>query len=143
MIGVKAEPRGRDRRLRWPEVVGRRGAAEVFVEANRFGANYSLEIASADGNDVITSIRTCFAVTRSISSVEFADTVVVVGGDTLVGSSIDPALVEALKTVPARTGVWHRYVRVGSSWPRPDCSTAGVRPRIGGTPDAWPEPFSI
>jgi transcriptional regulator GlxA family with amidase domain len=79
------------------------GPAEVFVEANRFGANYSLEIASVDGNDVITSIGTRFAVTRSISSIESADTVVVAGGDALVGKPIDPALVEALKTVPART----------------------------------------
>ncbi len=79
------------------------GPAEVFAEANRFGAHYSLQIASVDGCDVTTSIGTRFAVTRSISSVESADTVVVAGGDDLVGRPIDPALVEALKSVPART----------------------------------------
>ncbi|MCV7074634.1 GlxA family transcriptional regulator [Mycobacterium szulgai] len=79
------------------------GPAEVFAEANRFGASYVLEIASVDGRDVITSIGTRFAVTRSISSIESADTVVVAGGDDLVGRPIDPALVEALKTVPPRT----------------------------------------
>jgi transcriptional regulator GlxA family with amidase domain len=79
------------------------GPAEVFSEANRFGANYSLVIASVDGSDVTTSIGTRFAVTRSISSIESADTVLVAGGDNLVGRPIDPALVEALKSVPART----------------------------------------
>jgi transcriptional regulator GlxA family with amidase domain len=79
------------------------GPAEVFAEANRFGANYSLQIASVDGRDVTTSIGTRFAVTGRISSIDSADTVVVAGGDVLVGRPIDPALVEALKTVPSRT----------------------------------------
>ena len=79
------------------------GPAEVFAEANRFGANYALEIASVDGREVTTSIGTRFPVTGSISSIDSADTVVVAGGDGLVGRPIDPALVEALKTVPART----------------------------------------
>jgi transcriptional regulator GlxA family with amidase domain len=79
------------------------GPAEVFAEANRFGANYSLEIASVDGHDVTTSIGTRFAVTTRISSIDSADTVIVAGGDNLVGQPIDPALVEAVRTVPART----------------------------------------
>jgi transcriptional regulator GlxA family with amidase domain len=79
------------------------GPAEVFAEANRFGANYSLEIASVDGRDVTTSIGTRFSVTGRISAIESADTVMVAGGDNLVGQPIDPALIEALKTVPART----------------------------------------
>ncbi len=79
------------------------GPAEVFAEANRFGANYSLEFASVDGRDVTTSIGARFPVTGSISSIDSADVVVVAGGDDLVGRPIDPALVEALKTVPNRT----------------------------------------
>lgn len=79
------------------------GPAEVFAEANRFGANYALQIASVDGRDVTTSVGTRFPVDGRISSFESADTVVVAGGDNLVGRPIDPALVEALKTVPART----------------------------------------
>lgn len=79
------------------------GPAEVFVEANRFGARYQLMIASVDGHDVITSIGTRFAVTSSIASIEAADTVVVAGGDQLVGRPIDPALVEALKSMRTRT----------------------------------------
>ncbi|AFS16047.1 Transcriptional regulator, AraC family protein [Mycobacterium intracellulare subsp. intracellulare MTCC 9506] len=79
------------------------GPAEVFAEPNRFGARYSLEIASVDGRDVTTSIGTRFAVTCPLSALESVDTVMVAGGDTLIGRPIDPALIEALKTVPGRT----------------------------------------
>jgi transcriptional regulator GlxA family with amidase domain len=78
------------------------GAAEVFAEANRFGADYQLKIASVDGRDVTTSIGTSLAVTDRISSIDSADTVIVAGGDNLVGQAIDPALVEAVKSVPER-----------------------------------------
>jgi transcriptional regulator GlxA family with amidase domain len=79
------------------------GPAEVFTEANRFGANYSLHVASVDGCDVMTSIGIRLPVTGQVSSFEFPDTVVVAGGHGLVGQPIDPALVEALKTVSGRT----------------------------------------
>jgi len=79
------------------------GAAEVFAEANRFGTDYQLKIASVNGRDVTTSIGTSLAVTDRISSIEFADTVMVAGGDNLVGRAIDPALVEAVRSVPGRT----------------------------------------
>jgi transcriptional regulator GlxA family with amidase domain len=79
------------------------GPAEVFAEANRFGAAYRLKVASVDGRDVTTSIGTRFAVSDRIAAIESADTVLVAGGDDLVGRPIDPALVEALKTVPQRT----------------------------------------
>jgi transcriptional regulator GlxA family with amidase domain len=79
------------------------GPAEVFAEANRFGANYRIKIASVDGCDVTTSIGTGFAVTDRIASIESADTILVAGGDGLIGRPIDPALVDALKTVPAKT----------------------------------------
>ncbi|SKY84905.1 Putative transcription regulator, AraC family [Mycobacteroides abscessus subsp. bolletii] len=38
------------------------GPAEVFAEANRFGANYRLVVASVDGRDVSTSIGSPFSV---------------------------------------------------------------------------------
>ena len=85
------------------------GPAEVFAEANRFGADYQLKIASVDGRDVTTSIGTGFAVTDRIASIESADTVLVAGGDGLVGRPIDPALVNALKNVPSRT---HRLASI-------------------------------
>ncbi|MGY4648452.1 transcriptional regulator GlxA family with amidase domain [Mycobacterium sp. URHB0021] len=78
------------------------GPAEVFAEANRFGAEYRLVIASVDGRDVTTSIGSSFAVTTRIDAVERADTALVSGGDELVGRPIDPALVDALTALQPR-----------------------------------------
>ncbi|MCV7206882.1 AraC family transcriptional regulator [Mycolicibacterium peregrinum] len=79
------------------------GPAEVFAEANRFGADYRLRFASVDGADVITSIGTRFAVTDRIAEIDRVDTVLVSGGDNLVGRPIDPSLVAALRDMPTRT----------------------------------------
>ncbi|MDF3335790.1 GlxA family transcriptional regulator [Mycolicibacterium septicum] len=79
------------------------GPAEVFAEANRFGADYRLRIASVDGADVTSSIGTRFAVTDRIAEINDADTVLVTGGDDLVGRPIDPGLVAALRDLPTRT----------------------------------------
>ena len=57
------------------------GAGEVFAEANRFGADYDLKIASVDGRDVTTSIGTRLGVTDAISAIESADTIMVAGSD--------------------------------------------------------------
>lgn len=79
------------------------GAGEVFAEANRFGADYRLKIASVDGGDVVTSIGTRLGVTDAICSIESADTVMVAGSDHLPRRPIDPALVEAVRSVAGRT----------------------------------------
>jgi transcriptional regulator GlxA family with amidase domain len=79
------------------------GAGEVFAEANRFGADYRLKIASVDGRDVTTSIGTRLGVTDALSSIECADTVMVAGSDDLPRRAIDPDLVEAIKAVAGRT----------------------------------------
>lgn len=79
------------------------GAAEVFAEANRFGGNYQLKIASVDGRDVTTSIGTRLGVTDSISSITSADTVLVAGSDDLPRQAIDPALVDAVGSVAVHT----------------------------------------
>jgi transcriptional regulator GlxA family with amidase domain len=79
------------------------GAGEVFAEANRFGANYQLKIASLDGRDVTTSIGTRLGVTDAISTIGSADTVLVGGSDNLPRRPIDPELVEAIKSVAGRT----------------------------------------
>lgn len=79
------------------------GPAEVFAEANRFGADYRLRIASVDGADVTTSIGTTFAVTDRIAEIDAADTVLVSGGDNLVGRPIPSELVASLRDLPART----------------------------------------
>lgn len=79
------------------------GAGEVFIEANRFGADYRLRIASVDGRDVMSSIGTRLGVTDRLSAIESADTVLVAGSDTLPARAIDPALVEAVRAVAARS----------------------------------------
>lgn len=79
------------------------GAGEVFAEANRFGGDYQIKIVSVDGRDVTTSIGVCLGVTDSIASIEAADTVLVAGSDNLPARAIDPALVEAVKSVAGRT----------------------------------------
>src|ERR1700739_897280 len=79
------------------------GAGEVSAEANRFGADYRLKIASVDGRDVTTSIGTRLGVTDAISSINAADTVMVAGSDDLPRRAIDPLLVEAIKSVAGRT----------------------------------------
>jgi transcriptional regulator GlxA family with amidase domain len=79
------------------------GAGEVFAEANRFGADYRIRIASVDGRDVTTSIGTRLGVTDAISSIESADTVMVAGSDNLPRRAIEPELVEAIKSVAGRT----------------------------------------
>jgi transcriptional regulator GlxA family with amidase domain len=79
------------------------GPAEVFSEANRFGASYRVVMASVVGQDVATSVGTRMAVATSIGSVESADTAVVSGGDDLVGLPIDPELVAAVKDLRSRT----------------------------------------
>jgi transcriptional regulator GlxA family with amidase domain len=79
------------------------GAGEVFAEANRFGADYRLTIASVDGRDVTTSIGTRLGVTNAISSIESADTVIVAGSDDLPRRAIDPELVAAITSVAGRT----------------------------------------
>lgn len=79
------------------------GAGEVFVEANRFGADYRLKVASLDGRDVTTSIGTRLGVTDAIASIESADTILVAGSDHLPRRPVDPALVEAVRSVSARS----------------------------------------
>jgi transcriptional regulator GlxA family with amidase domain len=79
------------------------GPAEVFSEANLFGAAYRLMFASVDGQDVTTSIGTRLAVSGRVADVKSADTVLVAGGDKLVGRPIDSALVDAVKNLPPRT----------------------------------------
>lgn len=96
------------------------GAGEVFVEANRFGADYELKIASVDGRDVTSSIGTRLGVTDSIASIESADTVMVAGSDDLPRRPIDPELVEAITSLGAESSAGvdlHGLVRPGPGGP--------------------------
>ncbi|OZC63550.1 AraC family transcriptional regulator [Rhodococcus sp. 15-725-2-2b] len=80
------------------------GPSEVFAEANRFGARYRLRFASLGGVEVTTSLGTPFAVTDALGSIDDVDTVIVAGGDDLVGRPIDPHLVTAVGDLARRTG---------------------------------------
>ncbi|WP_179963930.1 GlxA family transcriptional regulator [Mycolicibacterium parafortuitum] len=79
------------------------GAAEVFTEANRFGADYRIKVASVDGGDVRTSVGIRLGVTDSIGSIASADTVLVAGSDEFPSRAIDPELVEAVRALAGRT----------------------------------------
>ena len=80
------------------------GPAEVFAEANRFGADYRHRYASPSGQAVTTSIGTTFAVDLAASDVGIddgngtsgrVDTVVVSGGDDLPVKPIPSELLAA------------------------------------------------
>jgi len=79
------------------------GAGEVFAEANRFGADYRIKIASVDGRDVMTSIGIRLGVTDIATSIESADTVLVAGSDHLPARAIHPELIEAVSALAGRT----------------------------------------
>lgn len=79
------------------------GPAEVFSEANLFGAAYRLMFASVDGQDVTTSTGAQLAVGGRMADIKSADTVLVAGGDELVGRPINSSLVEAVTNLPAKT----------------------------------------
>jgi transcriptional regulator GlxA family with amidase domain len=79
------------------------GPAEVFTEANRFGASYRMVTASVNGQDVVTSVGVRLAVGTPIGAVENADTVVVSGGDVLIGRPIDRELVAGVAALHPRT----------------------------------------
>lgn len=78
------------------------GPAEVFAEANLFGADYSLCYVSPSGEAVATSTGSTMPVDGPAESVSHADTVVVCGGDVLVAAPIEPDLVAAVRLLRER-----------------------------------------
>lgn len=79
------------------------GPAEVFAEANRFGACYDLSYVSPSGESVQTS--TSAPVPASAAGDTLApETVVVCGGDILVERPIDPDLIRTVRDLHARAG---------------------------------------
>lgn len=79
------------------------GPAEVFAEANRFGAHYALTYASSGETSVVTSAGTRLAVDTQLSDITSADTVIVTGGDNLVEAPIPPELVAAVGRISSRS----------------------------------------
>ncbi|MFD5653163.1 GlxA family transcriptional regulator [Streptomyces sp. NPDC127039] len=80
------------------------GPAEVFSEANRFGADYRLSIVSADGSPVRSSIGMRVPADTDAQAAAAHDTLVVVGGDALPDSPVDPGLGAAAKALAQRAG---------------------------------------
>ncbi|HZX01475.1 GlxA family transcriptional regulator [Kribbella sp.] len=78
------------------------GPAEVFAEANRFGGRYTLQYVSPSGEAVSTSTGASLPVDGPADGVSRTDTVVVCGGDVLVGSPIDPELIAAIQVLRPR-----------------------------------------
>lgn len=78
------------------------GPAEVFSEANRFGACYRLRYVSPSGAAVRTSIGTTFPVDGAATDVETTGTVVVSGGDDLPSKPIPRDLTAAVTALHAR-----------------------------------------
>ncbi|MFI6876162.1 GlxA family transcriptional regulator [Streptomyces sp. NPDC050400] len=79
------------------------GPAEVFAEANRFGARYALSYASPSGEPVVTSVGLRLPVDGPAADVAEADTVVVSGGDELVTRAVPADLTEAVRLLHSRT----------------------------------------
>jgi transcriptional regulator GlxA family with amidase domain len=71
------------------------GPAEVFAEATLMGADYEIVLLSTDGRPVITSIGISLPVSGSAFDEHEFDTVLISGGDVLVGRPIDDALSRA------------------------------------------------
>ena len=73
------------------------GPAEVFAEANRFGADYAVGYVSPCGGSVLTSTGIQMQVDAARADIEGPDTVVVCGGDVLIGRSIAPEPIDAVR----------------------------------------------
>ncbi|MDN3246048.1 GlxA family transcriptional regulator [Streptomyces mutabilis] len=80
------------------------GPAEVFAEANRYGARYRLSILSPDGASVRSSIGMPVPADTDARSAAACDTLVVVGGDALPDAPIAPALSGAARALAGRAG---------------------------------------
>ncbi|WP_430332423.1 GlxA family transcriptional regulator [Rhodococcus sp. ACT016] len=78
------------------------GPAEVFAEANVFGADYSLSYASPSGTPVRTSAGIRLPVDGTAAEVSEPDTVVVSGGDVLVSDPVPDDLIAAVRRLHPR-----------------------------------------
>ncbi|RSS08146.1 GlxA family transcriptional regulator [Streptomyces sp. WAC00469] len=79
------------------------GPAEVFSEANRFGAHYRLTLVSVGGKPVHTSIGLRMPVDGDARAASAFDTFLVLGGDPLPGSPVAPELAAAARRLAQRS----------------------------------------
>lgn len=78
------------------------GPAEVFAEANSFGADYSLTYVSPSGEPPRTSIGTRLHVNGAVRDLAEVDTAVISGGDLLPTVPIPAELTAAVRHLHAR-----------------------------------------
>ncbi|MEU4098540.1 GlxA family transcriptional regulator [Streptomyces sp. NPDC026673] len=77
------------------------GPAEVFAEANRFGADYEIVLVSPSGADVASSIGVRLAVSAAASE-PAPDTFLVAGSDLYPSNAVPRDLFEAARTTAAK-----------------------------------------
>ena len=78
------------------------GPAEVFAEANNFGANYSLRYFSPSGGPARTSIGLPLQADSDIDQLTALDTLIVPGSDDLPSRPIPAELVQAVLSLEGR-----------------------------------------
>jgi transcriptional regulator GlxA family with amidase domain len=84
------------------------GPAEVFVEANRFGADYGVRLMSPTGDDVVSNLGFRVAVDGAVSSEPAVGTYLVAGSGLFPRTSVPRDLASAARVPAAGAG------RVGS-----------------------------
>lgn len=80
------------------------GPAEVFKEANRFGADYGIMLLSPTGADVTTNLGVRIAADGALSQAPAADTLLVAGSDRFPRARVPADLVDAVRTPAAAAG---------------------------------------
>jgi transcriptional regulator GlxA family with amidase domain len=80
------------------------GPAEVFSEANRYGADYRLSLVSVDGTSVSSSIGVRVPVDTDVAGAPAFDTLLVVGGDKVPAAPVDPELAAAARKLASAAG---------------------------------------
>ena len=110
------------------------GPAEVFAEANRFGARTGWSWRRSTATDVVTrSVPGSPLRPRSVRSIGRHRSGF---GRRRPGRSPDRSAARGRGRPACSRGSagWRPSAPGRSSWPRPECSTAAARPRTGGTP---------
>jgi transcriptional regulator GlxA family with amidase domain len=80
------------------------GPAEVFKEANRFGAHYQVELLSPNGRGVSTDLGFSVGVDGPASSRSAVHTFLVAGSSRFPGEPVPQDLAEATRALAARAG---------------------------------------
>ncbi|HZZ52410.1 MAG TPA: DJ-1/PfpI family protein [Pseudonocardia sp.] len=84
------------------------GPAEVFHEANRYGADYEITLLSPTGADVTSSVGVRIAVDAAVSTDQPSDTFLVAGSDSYPRSHVPDELARAARVAAGAAG------RIGS-----------------------------